>query len=205
LKKDIKYLWGADHLLIDLGNRVEPRIKILFFAEFLVTSGMATIFLLQSLPLSGNAGHWIACIGSATLYFLASWRFLSRVFFKEKILIDKQDITIIRLGFLHRQVRHYGWRHIGPLHYAGKEVKTDHPLKGRSFDYFGFETQEHLIQSLHHNGNLYFNFGDHPVRFARGVYSWDAEEMVRMMQLYAGNTLRLGPEWQQIMQEQEEL
>ena len=92
---------------------------------------------------------------------------------------------------------------MGPLHYVGKPEKTDHPLKGECYDYFGLETHEHLLQSLHHEGNLYFNYEGFPIRFARGVYSWHAEEMVRMMQLYTGNTLKLGPEWERMLQEQE--
>lgn len=72
MKTEITYHWGNDHLLIKLGNRIEPRIRILFFIEFLVTSGMATIFLQQSLPLSISYTHWIAGMGSATLYILAA-------------------------------------------------------------------------------------------------------------------------------------
>ena len=66
-----------------------------------------------------------------------------------------------------------------------------------------FETHEHLIQSLHHDGNLYFNTHEGRVYFASGVYSWDAEEMVQMMLLYIGSSLQLGPEWKEMLQEQE--
>jgi hypothetical protein len=89
------------------------------------------------------------------------------------------------------------------LHYEGKGAKTDHPLKGKCFDYFGFETQEHLIQSLHHDGNMYFDTIEGRIYFAAGVYSWDAEEMVQMMKLFIGPVLKLGPEWKEMLQEQE--
>ncbi len=203
--RDITYHWGKDNLLISLGNRTEPRIKMLFLAEFLLTSGIATVFLLRSMPLSAGLSNVITCIGSAMLYLLSAYRFLSRIFFSEKIIVDKQYLTIVQHSFFMRNISRYKWRYMGPLHYIGKEVKTDHPLKGKCYDYFGFETQEHLIQSLHHSGNLYFNYGDDlAVRFARGVYSWDAEEMVRMIHLFSGpSVLRLGPEWEQMLQEQE--
>lgn len=73
--------------------------------------------------------------------------------------------------------------------------------KRQCYDYFGFETQEQLIQDIHDEGNLYFNYEGYAVRFARGVYSWDAEEMVRIMKLYAGRSLKLAPEWKQLMQQ----
>jgi len=96
---------------------------------------------------------------------------------------------------------HYDWEELGTLHYIGKGAKTDHPLKGKCFDYFGFDTQEKVVQDLHHDGNLYFEYKGIPVRFARGIYSWHAEEIVNMIRLFAGSSLRLGPEWQNIMQE----
>ncbi len=83
-------------------------------------------------------------------------------------------------------------------------TKTDHPLKGNSFDYFGFETQEQLIQNLHHEGNLYFDTQDgNRIFFAPCVYSWDAEKMVQMMRIYTDGSLKLGPEWDEMLQEQE--
>lgn len=202
-RNDIRYSWGQDHLLIDLGNRIEPRIRALFWAEFLFTSGMATIFLMQSLPLGTKWIHWSTGLGASVLYLLASYRFLSRMYFREQVLLERSQLVLIQKGFMRRKVQCYDWEHVGPLHYVGKDKKTDHPLKGRNFDYFGFETHEHLIQSLYQDGSLYFNYGGFPVRFARGVYSWHAEEVVRMMKLYMGDVLQLGSEWAKMMQEQE--
>jgi len=203
MKRGITYYWGKDHLLITLGNRTQGRILILFLSEFLLTAGMATIFLLRSIPFSGGFTHMVSGIGASLLYLLAAYRFLSRIFFNEQLLLDGQSLTIIKKTlFVHRADR-YEWQHTGMLHYAGKSPKTDHPLKGKCFDYLGFETQEQLTQNLHQPGNLYFNYKGEPVYFASGVYSWDAEEVVRIMKLFTGASLRLGPEWEQMLQEQE--
>ncbi len=142
-------------------------------------------------------------MGSSVLYILAAHRFLARMFFTEKLLLDQQSLTIVKKTIFSQHVKRYDWRYIGALHYEGKGVKTDHPLKGKSYDYFGFETHEHLIQSLHHDGNMYFDTIDGRVYFASGVYSWNAEEMVQIMKLYIGSSLLLGPEWKEMLQEQE--
>ncbi len=202
-KRNITYHWGEHTLLITLGNKVNRRIRALYVSELIFTSGMATIFLLQSVPFRHNIFNWIAGTGATILYVMAAYRFLARIFFSEQLLLDVNYITIIRKTLLSRQVNRYNWRHIGELHYEGKGPKTDHPLKGRCFDYFGFETQEHLIQSLHHKGNLSFDTYEGRVYFAPGVYSWDAEKMVQMMKLYTGTALKLGPEWENMLQEQE--
>ena len=203
-KRSITYYWGDHSLLITLGNRTHMRIRALYLAEFLVTAAMATIFLLQSIPFRHTFIHWVACVGASVLYLLAAHRFLARMFFTEQLLLDEYSLTIIKKTIFSQRVLRYDWRQIGKLHYAGKGTKTDHPLKGKSFDYFGFDTQEHLIQSLHHDGNMYFDSIEGRVYFASGVYSWHAEEIVRMMKLYIGSHLQLGPEWEEMLQEQED-
>jgi len=199
----ITYYWGEYNLLITLGNRTHVRIRALYLIEFLVTSGMATIFLLQCIPFKHTFVQWTACLGSSVLYLLAAHRFLARMFFTEQLLLEQHYLTIIKKTIFSQHVKRYDWRHIGMLHYEGKGHKTDHPLKGKCYDYFGFETQEQLIQSLHHDGNLYFDSMDGRVYFASGVYSWNAEEMVQFMKLYIGSSLQLGPEWKEMLQEQE--
>jgi hypothetical protein len=164
---------------------------------------MATILLIKSYPFTHALLDGITGIGAAALYLLAANRFLSRIFFSEHLLIDQFSLTIVRKWAFTRQVRRYNWRQIGALHYEGKGAKTDHPLKGKCFDYFGFETQEHLIQSLHDEGNLYFDTFEGRVYFAAGVYSWNAEEMVQIMKLYIGSSLQLGPEWKEMLMEEE--
>ncbi len=200
-KRSITYYWGEKNLLIKLGNRAQLRIHALYLMEFIFTAGMATVFLLQTLPFKGTVIQWASGIGAACIYILASYRFIARIFYSEQLLLEKHSFTLIRKNIFSQQVKSYDWRHVGALHYSGKGTKTDHPLKGKCYDYFGFETQEHLIQSLHHDGNMYFDTLEGRVYFAPGVYSWDAEEMVQMMKMYTGNALQLGPEWQEMLQE----
>ena len=202
-RNGITYFWGEHTLLISLGNRTNGRIRALYLIEFMLLATMATVFLLQSLPLTKNFVHWVACIGASLIYLIAANRFLSRMFFTEKLLLDQHSITIIKKSLFSKDIKRYDWRQIGTLHYEGKSRKTDHPLKGFCFDYLGFETQEQLIQTLHHNGNLYFDTIEGRVYFAAGVYSWDAEEMVQLMKLYIGTSLQLGPEWSEMLQGQE--
>jgi len=203
--RNITYHWGDRSLLITLGNSTEPRILALYISEFILTSGMATVFLLQSIPFKHNVINWIAATGSAILYLLAAYRFLARIMYREQLLLDNNYLTIVRKTLLSRKINRYEWNNIGMLHYEGKLPKTDHPLKGKSFDYFGFETQEHLIQSLHHEGNMYFDTPAGRVYFAPGVYSWDAEKMVQMMKIYTGASLKLGPEWEEMLQESDDI
>lgn len=203
MSKKITYSWGEDNLLINLGSRVLPRIRILFWAEFIFTTGWATIFFMRSFPLSESLINSLSCLGASILYLIASYRFISRMFRKEKLMLRHDRLVIVERTPFRQKARSFEWRFMGPLHYVGIDKKTDHPLKGQCYDYFGFETQEHLIQNLHNEGNLYFNYGGFSVRFGKGVYSWDAEEVVNMMKLFMGTRLILGPEWDRMIQHYE--
>jgi hypothetical protein len=203
LAQDITYNWGEQHLLIDLGRRLEKKVRILFWAELIITSSMASIFLMTAFPLTRQWTQWATCIGAAILYMLAAWRFLSRIAYREQLVLDNSHFTIIQSTFFRKQVHRYLWSEMGHLHYIGKDKKTDHPLKGKAFDYWGFETHEHVIQQIYQEGNLYFKYNGYSVRFGRNVFSWHAEEIVRIMRLYAGDKLHLGTEWIYMMQEHE--
>ncbi len=194
----INYFWGKDHLIISLGNRTNFRIKALYLIEFIIISGMATLLLLQSIGTGKGYMAMAADIGAGLLYVLAAYRFLARMFFNELIVLDEYALTLIRRSLFSRQEKQIYWYNVCMLHYAGMAIKTDHPLKGKCYDYFGFDTQEQLVQNLHNPGNLYVDTLLGRVYFASGVYSWDAEEMVQMMKLYAGKRLRLGPEWEEM-------
>lgn len=199
-KNKISYQWGKEHMVITIGNQTPLRIKMLFWTEFLFTCSMITVLLCFSLPANNTLQDILFISCSAIVYILAGYRFLSRLFYRETLLLDSEGFTIVQRNLFHQKSSNYQWKQLGTLHYCGTPSKTDHPLKGKCFDYFGFETQEHLIQNLHADGNLFFNHKGIPVKFAKGVYSWDAEEMVNMMKLYAGSNICLGPEWAEMQQ-----
>jgi len=201
MSTDIKYYWGKDQLLIDLGNRIEPRIRIIYWIEFIITIGIATIILLESFSMVESWLYILASIGIGLLYLLAAHRFLSRMLYREKIAVTNTHLSIIRQTPFRTKTTCCEWTKMGALHYKGKDAKTDHPLKGKCFDYFGFDTQERLVQDLHHDGNLFFMNGDKVVQFARGIYCWHAEDIVKMIRLYAGSSLQLGEEWKHLLQE----
>lgn len=200
-KKAISYHWGKEDLHIKLGNRVEPRIRVVYWAEFLVAIGMATIVVLQAFQIQPGWQQLLINMAACAVYTIASYRFLSRMFFKEELIITPLYFHIIRQTPFSRYHQSFDWQYMSPLRYIGKDAKTDHPLKGICYDYFGFDTQEKLVQDLHHNGNLYFEYRGKPVRFARGIYTWHAEEIVRMIQLHAGHLLVIDESFALMLQE----
>lgn len=202
-RQKITYLWGNNSLLINMGNRANGRVRALSVFEFLCTATLATIFFIQSFPLKNNYFHWITGSCAVVLYVLASRRLLQKFYLTEKILLEENCISFITKNIFSEKVKTYDYRLLRELHYEGPAAKTDHPLKGRTFDYWGFDTQEKLLQSMQQNCHLYFETREGRLYFAQGVYSWDAEEMVQMMRIFMGSHLLLGPEWEQMLQTHE--
>lgn len=204
MKKDIAYYWGGEDLQIDLGNRVDSRIKIILSVEFAVTIAMATVFFLRSFQVEQRYISFFLAAGAVVLYLMASYRFLSRIYYQEKIIITQDHFTLIVKTFLSSKRTSYDWKNIGTLHYVGKDFRNM-ALFGdqESYDYLNFSKQELLVNDIHHSGNLLFYYKGNGVRFARGIYSWHAEEIVRMIQLYTGSSLKLGAEWEYLMETSE--
>lgn len=202
MKKDIQYKWGEDHLEIDLGNRVESRVKIILIVEFAVTIIMASVFLFRAFQVAHGFVSSLLFSGACSLYILASYRLISRISFREKIIITQAHFTLINKTPVSKKTYSYDWRCIGTLHYIGKDIRAQHSLM-QSYDPFGLERQSKPAHDLHQDGNLLFTYKDEPVRFARCIYSWHAEEIVRMIQLYTGSYLKLGAELEYLMEASE--
>ncbi len=193
--RDMVYYWGPDYFRIQLKHQVPRRIFWLLISEFLLLCGLASWIVFHSW--SPGKPYWtlIPTTGAFLLYLLATYRLVDRILYKEQIFVDNQGMTLIFRTPFRRKIWGCAWEDMGPVRYVGMEKKTDHPLKGNSFDYLGFETHENLTRFIHHEGNLQFQFNGETIPFGRALYSWDAEDLVRMINLYTGNRLPLGPEW----------
>lgn len=203
MSSEISYHWGENELLIDLGNRTELGIKALFWTELVVTTSLATAILLQSFPIEDSWYNTLGAIASTALYLFASYRFLSRMFSTEKLLLKPQYMQIIKRSPFSYKVNEYEWEYIGPLHYVGERKRASELIKATGLDFFGLNSYEKIFYNLNNDGNLFFNYGGFSVKFGKSVYSWDAEEVVNMMRLYKGDKIVLGPEWDTIMHSHE--
>ncbi len=201
--RNITYHWGDHTLLITIGNKVSAKMRALFIFEFLFTAGMASIFLMLAIPFHNNLVSWIAVFGATLIYLLATYRLLSRFVFSEQLLLDTHYVTIIRKTLLSRKAVRYDWKHIGTLHFEGMQKKAYRSFVKRYFDHLNLGGQQYHMKGLPSEGNMYFDADGGRLYFAPGVYSSDAERLVQIMKLYTGTSLKLGPEWEDMLQEQE--
>ena len=191
----MKIIERENDTLVEFGN-ISTRLKILFV--FAAISGLSFIFI----PLSyseliiedpkGHVGLIILSLIFIIVGILVCYRYLKRVLQKESVLISRDSLTIINSAFMRKRERPYEISNIAYLNYMGKAKKTDHPLKGQSFDYLGFETQELVIAEVNNEGNLSFMYGDKLISFGRDVYSWDAEKINTILTKVTEGKLSVG-------------
>ena len=167
---------------IEFGNKLNNKIKVLFSFEAIggILAVVFGVFLVLSAMNSHNGNGYFDYLFSYAMIIIGAiffWRYFSRISNKETIFINADTLKIIISSINRKVATEYEISKISDLKYRGKAVKTDHPLKGQSYDYFGFETQELVIAEVHNEGNLSFVYDDKIVCFGRNVYSWDAVEI----------------------------
>ena len=187
---------NADGTTIEFGNKLNGKVKMIFIfsatiaALVMLRISMAIYSIItqpdSSVVLLGflSAALIIACIVLV--------RYFKRAYRKETLLITKNTLTISSILVGTTQKTDFNIDGITALRYNGKSAKTDHPLKGNSFDYLGFETRELVISEMHNEGNLSFNYEGHIVSFGREVYSWDAEKISNILSDVTGGRLHIG-------------
>lgn len=168
----------GDQLVIDLGNGLRSRVKILF-GVYAIGTLIVLVFLVGVglVSLQGSVFATIFCLGIAALYFIATKYFFLKVFGKEQLVLNETTLTLSNGASVWQRSRSFDISGISGLQYTGFQKTTDHPLKGQSFDYIGLETQQQVVNTLHDEGNLSFTYDGKTVHFGKDVYSWTAEEL----------------------------
>jgi hypothetical protein len=171
---------------VALSRALDSRAKILdlfYFACITITLYVAAPNLLDD-----ESGIILGMIFLllGVCYLIAAYRFLNKAVKSETLILNNNTLTIIKSGFLFRTKRAYDLKQIHQLNYHEAKKMTDHPLAGKSFDYFGFQGQQSLINELHGSEKVSFEYNGKTVCFGEHVYSWDFEQLEVLFKTFAG-------------------
>ena len=183
--------------LIKFGNKLNGKIKVLFSFEafgglLAMGIGIFLIYVQLSDHVIYGSGTYLFLLAIIVIGAIVFWRYFSRISRVERMFVTKDEITITKAVLNKIQETSYEVNKIHDFNYLGKAKKTDHPLKGNSFDYLGFETQELVIAEVNNDGNLSFSYEDKLVSFGRDVYSWDAEKLNDILLKVTEGRLKIG-------------
>ena len=182
---------SKDGKIIILSKAFDTRAKILNIIYFLVfTVGAIAFGVTAFSAISFSLWFAILAIGIFAAYSLAGYKFINKSLQSEKLIIDKTSLTIIKTGFLSTQKDTYDNTLISNFTHLDKPEITKHPLAGQTFDYLGFQTEQAVINEMHGDNRLAFDYKGKTITFGENLYTWDFEELEVLLNDITGNNFR---------------
>ena len=163
-----------DGKIISLSSSFDNRAKILniFYCICFIATGIGVILLPVSERVPFTFGLFLFIAIPNCIFFFAAYRFINKALQKEKLVIKKSTLTIIRSGFLSTKRDIYEVSKISNFRHLDKLETIKHPLAGQSFDYLGFHTEQQVINEMHGDKRLAFDYNDRTIKFGENIYSW---------------------------------
>ncbi len=128
-------------------------------------------------------------LGISIVSFIAAYRFLARVFTKELFIITGDEIQITKTRLFKRNTRVFKLSGISNFKHIQTSELTKHPLAGNSFDYFGFETEQKVINEMHGDNCLSFIYNNKLILFGDNVYVWQFEDLKKRVKDITGKDI----------------
>lgn len=190
--------------IITLSKAFDNRAKILNIIYFVAFSFAGLLFLNMAIS-SGteSIGLIIFTVGVVGVYLFAAYRFINKALQTEKIFVNKTHLIISKSGFLSQQSNSYNISQISNFRHIDKPATTKHPLAGQSFDYLGFQTEQQVINEMHGNNRLAFDYNGRTIKFGENIYSWDFEKLEVLLYDITGNDFRYTDEFEKTFKETE--
>jgi hypothetical protein len=178
-----------DGKIIKLSAPLGNRAKILDLLYALMFLAAAIIFG-YILFAQWNLSITTIISGLAVFAFgIAFYRFFNKATETEKLFVRKNRLDIVNTGFLKIERKSFIVNEISNLKFNEKEKFEPHPLKGETFDYLGFQTDQQVIQDLHSEGRVSFNYRGSLYRFGKELASWEFNELEGLIYELTGNDL----------------
>jgi hypothetical protein len=187
-----------DGKLITVSSPLQGRPKILHFsyAMFFFISSVLFAYLLlkdRSINLVASILSILGTIACA----IGFYRLMKRATESEKIFVNKKTLEIIKSGFSNRDVECFAIDKISDFKFSEKKKFAPHPLKGETFDYLGFQTEQEVIQDLHMEGRVSFVYDNRIIKFGRDLTSWEFNELEVLLYDLTGNDFRYTDKYEQ--------
>lgn len=127
---------------------------------------------------------------------IAAYRFGNSASLSERIFLNDKELRLIRKSWFKNKVAVYDISKISKFRHLAKPKLSKHPLAGESFDYLGFQTEQQVINEMHGDNRLAFEYEGKLVTFGENVYSWDFEQLEVLLYDITGNDLRYDDEFE---------
>jgi hypothetical protein len=164
--------------IIYLESSFDNRAKFLNIIYFLCFTSVGIFFIYM--PLQGNSltiGLFTFIFIASGIYLFGAYRFINKALKSEKLILNTETLTIYRGGLFSSKKVLYEISKISNFRHLDKPQLTKHPLAGNNFDYLGFQTEQQVINEVHGDNRIAFDYNNNTIEFGENIYSWDFEEL----------------------------
>lgn len=186
-----------DGKMIQLSKALDTRAKILnliYFFSFLFAA--LCFYLMVRNDGASPAAYVFFAFPFCGIYIYIGYKFLNKACESESLFINKFMLTISRNSILSGPENSYDISLISNFRHVDKPETAKHELAGDSFDYLGFETERKVINELHGDNRLTFDYNGKKISFGENVYSWDFDELEVLLYDITGNDFRYTDEFE---------
>ncbi|MFT6842912.1 MAG: hypothetical protein ACJASR_001685 [Psychroserpens sp.] len=152
---------------------VVPFCIITFFGVYIWSMDDFPLNILVSIPLVFTS-----------ISFILIRVFLKKLFEKEIIIVESNNITLITRFIIDSNKRLIKKTEIEDLRYVGPEEFTNHPLDKKGFDYLGIGTAEKEVQWFSESGNVSFFYNGSIFRFGKNIWHESGNEIIEKLKEY---------------------
>jgi hypothetical protein len=178
--------------IVTLSKGLDTRPKKLHLIYFTVFFLFGLLFLKMTLgPEEANTNFQliVGLLVSAFMILLA-YRFANKAVQSEKLIVSKDNLTLVKAGLFTSQKRIFDVTHIQNFRHLAAGKISKHPLAGDSFDYTGFQVREQLANSVHQDNRLAFDYKGSSIKFGENIYSYEYDELEAILYNITGQDLR---------------
>lgn len=178
--------------IITLSKAFDTRPKLLnlfYFTAFFFT-GLTILKKIATESRGDNTLSTVLLMIFPLVLFVAAYRFANKAVQTEKLIVSREQLTLVRAGLFSSKKNTYDISHIENFRHLAKPQITKHPLAGESFDYNGFQTGQHLANELHGDNRIAFDYKGSTIKFGENIYSWDFNQLEVALYDITGNDLR---------------
>lgn len=187
---------GGKHIRLSPPYNSKPRILDFFYAFNFLIGTIGFSYLLLANWRDSIMGSILAIL-AIVAFAIGFYRFINKATEMEKLFINPQSLVIVNSSLFKVDKKSYLLANISDLKFLEKELYEPHPLKGETFDYLGFQTEQKVIEDLHSEGRVSFLYNGRQVRFGKDLASWDFNNLEVLLYDLTGNDFRYTDKYEQ--------
>jgi hypothetical protein len=170
--------------LFILSKPLDTRAKTLYLIHSIFLGVRGILLFYPAFDILDSVIGTTILLALCAAQLISSYRFAHAAMLQEHIFIDGKELFLITKGIGTRKRLVFDLASITNFRSLEKPVMAAHPLAGQSFDYLGFQTEQQVINEMHGDNRVAFDYEGKTIKFGKNIYSWEFDEILDTLKKY---------------------